>query len=83
MMAYQHHERLNGTGYPVRSAGDQIHEWAKICAIADVFEALTSNRPYRAGMSKKTAFEIMDRDAESGALDGEMLKCWKAIVATT
>ncbi len=47
MMAYQHHERLDGSGYPVGCPGQQIHPWAKICAVVDVYEALTSQRPYR------------------------------------
>ena len=46
MMVYQHHERGQGGGYPVGSVGDEIHDWAKICAIADVFDAMSSNRSY-------------------------------------
>ncbi|MFC1607174.1 HD-GYP domain-containing protein [Candidatus Latescibacterota bacterium] len=43
----QHHERTSGRGYPRGLKGEQIHLYAKICSIADSFEALTSNRPYR------------------------------------
>lgn len=80
MMAYQHHERLNGSGYPVGVIGREMHDWAKICAIVDIFEACTSTRPYRKGMSKKAALEILDREAAAGGLEKEMLRCWKAIV---
>jgi HD-GYP domain-containing protein (c-di-GMP phosphodiesterase class II) len=79
MMVYQHHERLNGLGYPVRVGGNEIHLWARICAIADVFEALTSNRPYRTGMSMDAAFQIMDRQAKAG-LDAEVYELWKALI---
>ena len=79
MMVYQHHERLDGSGYPVRIGGAEIHFWAKICAVTDVFEALTSNRPYRAGMSMAAAFEIMDRQSGKG-LDEEVYRLWKALM---
>src|SRR6185369_5881799 len=41
MMVYQHHERFDGTGYPVGFAGDEIHLWARMLAIVDVFDAMT------------------------------------------
>src|SRR5262249_18034141 len=41
MMVYQHHERFNGTGYPASVMAADIHHWARICAVADVFDALT------------------------------------------
>lgn len=46
-VALQHHERLDGSGYPRRISGDEIHEYARIVMIADVFDALSSDRPYR------------------------------------
>ncbi|MBI4288766.1 MAG: HD domain-containing protein [Chloroflexi bacterium] len=46
-MAAQHHERLNGSGYPGHVAGNEIVLGAKILAVADVFAAMTSERPYR------------------------------------
>ena len=79
MMVYQHHERVDGTGYPVRLAGDEIHEWARICAVADVFEALTSNRPYRRALSAAVAFEVIDK-GESNGLQREFLECWKKTI---
>ena len=79
MMIYQHHERLDGTGYPLGIGGSEMHRWARICAIADVFEALTSNRPYRPGMDTDAVFRIMDRHAGT-RLDGEIYKRWKALI---
>ncbi|MCF8019472.1 MAG: HD domain-containing protein [Vallitaleaceae bacterium] len=54
-----HHEWYDGTGYPLQLKGDAIPLIAQIIAIADVFDALTSDRPYRDGMSKKAAIEIL------------------------
>lgn len=46
-IALQHHERYNGQGYPRKLTGFHIHEYARIAAIADVFDAMTSEKPYR------------------------------------
>jgi HD-GYP domain-containing protein (c-di-GMP phosphodiesterase class II) len=79
MMVYQHHERLDGSGYPVRSSGSDIHPWARICAIADVFEALFSNRPYRTGLDIPSVLRVMDRQAGTH-LDGEVYERWKTLM---
>jgi HD-GYP domain-containing protein (c-di-GMP phosphodiesterase class II) len=57
--AFQHHERLDGSGYPRGLEEDKIHEYAKIIAIADVFDALTSNRSYRKAMLPHMAMEVI------------------------
>ena len=75
LMAYQHHERLDGKGYPVGIVDDEIHPWARLCAVVDVFEALTSHRPYRTPMTHSKAIAILKRDSGS-AFDPEILKCW-------
>jgi putative nucleotidyltransferase with HDIG domain len=49
-IAYQHHERLDGSGYPLGLAGDAIVFEARILAVADVFDAMSSHRSYRAAM---------------------------------
>ena len=79
MMVYQHHERIDGRGYPVGIASSQIHPWARLCTIADVFEALTSNRPYRRALSLEGALQIMTKN-NGEAFDPEMLECWTTIV---
>jgi len=76
MMVYQHHERVDGSGYPVRLAGEDIHEWARLCAVVDVFEALTSRRPYRQRLSIEDALEFMQCRIPVG-LDPEFLRCWR------
>ncbi len=79
MMAYQHHERLDGRGYPVALTANDIHPWAKLCAIVDVFEALTSHRSYRAPMPRIKAIELQEREVGT-AFDPEMFACWKSII---
>lgn len=58
-VALQHHERYNGEGYPRGLKGDAIHEYARIVAIADVYDALTSPRLYRARYSPSEAIEYL------------------------
>ncbi|GAE27424.1 hypothetical protein JCM9140_3571 [Halalkalibacter wakoensis JCM 9140] len=57
--ALQHHERLDGTGYPQGLQKNDIHYYAKIIAIADVFDAVTSNRVYRKPMLPHEALELL------------------------
>ncbi len=54
-----HHERIDGSGYPYGYTGDKIHESAKICAICDVFDAMTSDRIYRKALSITDAVEFL------------------------
>jgi HD-GYP domain-containing protein (c-di-GMP phosphodiesterase class II) len=58
-MIRHHHERWDGSGYPDGLSGDEIPLGARIIAVADVYDALTSNRPYRAALSHATALEHM------------------------
>jgi HD-GYP domain-containing protein (c-di-GMP phosphodiesterase class II) len=81
MMVYQHHERIDGSGYPVRVPGSEIHPWAKLCAVVDIFEAVTSIRPYRKPMPRNEAIEFLRREAGK-ALDSEMVQCWASTIQT-
>lgn len=54
-----HHEKVNGTGYPKRLPGKDIPEMAKIIAIADVYDALVSDRPYKTAMPPNLAYQII------------------------
>lgn len=56
-IALQHHERLDGSGYPRKLKGDEIHEYAKMVAVADVYDALTSRRSYREALLPSVAME--------------------------
>lgn len=60
-IAYQHHERVDGSGYPRQLDGRQILEYARIVAVADTFAALISDRPYRNGYTSTEAVTIMGK----------------------
>lgn len=81
MMVYQHHERFDGTGYPVGLVGDEIHPWAKICAVVDVFEALTSHRPYRNPKGQDLVVALLQRGGAK-SFDPEISSCWVNITRT-
>jgi HD-GYP domain-containing protein (c-di-GMP phosphodiesterase class II) len=59
---YQHHERMNGIGYPRNLKGDEILIEARILAVADVVEAMASHRPYRASLGIEAALEEIDKN---------------------
>jgi putative two-component system response regulator len=62
-IAFGHHEKWDGTGYPGGIAGEDIPLCARITAIADVFDALTSTRPYKRAFSAQEAFAIIYEDS--------------------
>jgi len=62
-IVYGHHEKWNGTGYPRGLSGEKIELAARIAAIADVFDALTSVRPYKKAFTIQEAFDIMYNDS--------------------
>jgi putative two-component system response regulator len=61
IIALEHHEKVDGSGYPFGKDGSEIHPYAKIVAIADVFDALTSARVYKRAMSVEDALELMTK----------------------
>jgi HD-GYP domain-containing protein (c-di-GMP phosphodiesterase class II) len=61
-LASVHHERLDGRGYPWGIGGDELDTEARALCVADVYEALTADRPYRAGMAPADALSILRRD---------------------
>ncbi|MFP3918563.1 HD-GYP domain-containing protein [Lysinibacillus telephonicus] len=58
--AFQHHERIDGSGYPRGISGAEMHPYAKIIAVADVFDAVTSNRVYRQKMLPSEGIKIIE-----------------------
>lgn len=82
MMVYQHHERCDGTGYPGRLVGKEIHEWGRLCAVADVYAVLTRDRPYRKGPDTKEVVEYLGRQSGHG-LDEEISQCLIAALKTS
>lgn len=67
--ASSHHERLDGHGYPYHHAGQELSLGARIVAVADVFSALTEDRPYRGGLPRNGVLGIMDPMVSAGKLD--------------
>jgi HD-GYP domain-containing protein (c-di-GMP phosphodiesterase class II) len=73
-IAYGHHEKLDGTGYPRRLAGDQIPLQARMMTISDIFDALTAqDRPYKRAVPVNAALDILHAEANDGKLDKDLL----------
>ncbi|MGE5396122.1 MAG: HD-GYP domain-containing protein [Chitinophagales bacterium] len=62
-IAFQHHEQWHGKGYPRGLVGEEIHDYARIVAVADVYDALLADRPYRPAYSVNQAVTIISRMA--------------------
>ena len=71
-MIRHHHERVDGSGYPDGLSGNAIPIGARIVAVADVYDALTSDRPYRTAMSRDAALALLQEQAGRG-LDAEIV----------
>ena len=76
-----HHERLDGSGYPGGLAGDEIGVLARITAVADVFDALVSDRAYRRAMPHSRALQVLDGEAQAGRLDRGLVEELAILVA--
>ena len=74
MVAYQIHERCNGSGYPRQRSGDSIHQAAKVAAVADVYVALVSARPHRPALMPYYAVEHLLYGVKSGEFDGAAVR---------
>ncbi|POB71984.1 hydrolase, partial [Vibrio vulnificus] len=70
--AANHHERLDGSGYPYNKSAEQLDLPSRIIAIADVFQALSQNRPYRSKLSPQEITDIMWPMVEQNQLDGDV-----------
>jgi HD-GYP domain-containing protein (c-di-GMP phosphodiesterase class II) len=82
--AAYHHEKLNGTGYPFHRRSDGITLPARIVGVADVFQALTQNRPYRSPLDRTAVLAHLREQVRVGCLDAEVValverhidECW-------
>lgn len=77
-IVYHHHERYDGSGYPDGLAGDAIPLLARIASIADVYDALTTSRPYRAAMTRSEALEVMETEKRKGWWDPALFDEFRA-----
>lgn len=68
-----HHEKLDGSGYPDGRKGNGISMVARIMAVVDIFDALTTDRRYRRGMPKERALEIINKETNEGKLDATVV----------
>jgi HD-GYP domain-containing protein (c-di-GMP phosphodiesterase class II) len=85
LWAAQHHERVNGTGYPFQVSLGETSLEARIIAVADVFQALAQKRPYRDSLPPEAIMAILNEQVASGKLDGSVVvrveenlqECWR------
>jgi HD-GYP domain-containing protein (c-di-GMP phosphodiesterase class II) len=73
-MAFQHHERLDGQGYPRGLPADRIHAWARVAAVADVYDTITGDRPYGAGLPPVAAMGELRQAGTAGQLDPGLVR---------
>lgn len=69
-IAHAHHEKMDGTGYPLGLMGDEIPIQARVMTVADIFDALTAgDRPYKRSLSVEKALDILSNEAKTGKVD--------------
>jgi HD-GYP domain-containing protein (c-di-GMP phosphodiesterase class II) len=73
--AHGHHEKLDGSGYPLGISGDRIPVQTRIMTIADIYDALTAtDRPYKSAMSHERALSILQSEVDRNKIDGDLLE---------
>ena len=75
-----HHEKLDGSGYPYGLKGDEISVEARIMAIADIYDALTTKRSYKESLSRSQALRILGEEAQGGKLDTGLVNTFSRLV---
>jgi len=75
-----HHEHLDGSGYPDHLKGDDVPLSARILTTVDVYDALTSERPYRAALSPATAFATLYEESARGWWDGSLIAALEELI---
>jgi putative two-component system response regulator len=75
-----HHEKQDGSGYPDGLKGEQVPLTARILQITDIYDALTTDRPYRKALSQEKAFAILREEVKRGWWDGAILDEFEAVV---
>lgn len=81
IIAKQHHEKLDGTGYPNGLKGRELNELARMSAITDIFGALTDQRTYKPAFTAEKAFEILQ--SMGRAIDQNLLRIFRSIFTST
>ncbi len=75
-----HHERWDGSGYPDGLRGEAIPVTARVLQVVDIFDAMTTDRPYRRALPKAAALEALEAEARKGWSDPRMVKAIRAVV---
>jgi HD-GYP domain-containing protein (c-di-GMP phosphodiesterase class II) len=75
LWAGQHHERVDGTGYPYHTRNGALSLEARIIAVADVFQALAQVRPYRQPLASEVILDILQGQVENRKLDAQVVAC--------
>lgn len=81
-VVYHHHEKLDGSGYPDGINGSAIPVSTRIVSIADVYDALTTDRPYRPALEREQALTIMTGEARKGWWDSDVLDEFRHLLET-
>jgi len=76
-LAANHHEKLDGTGYPCNLDGNRLGELERVMAICDVYQALTEERPYRESLPREKVWKILDEMVDKNHLDKELVTKFK------
>ncbi len=77
-----HHERWDGSGYPDGLAGEQIPLLARILQVADIYDALTTERPYKLALTPEEAFAVMEEEVRRGWRDPELVPLFASTIQT-
>lgn len=72
--ASDHHEKLDGSGYPFKKSGDELPVESRIIMVADIFQALAQDRPYRKSLPVENIIEKLEEDVKKGKLDKELVR---------
>jgi putative two-component system response regulator len=75
-----HHEKLDGSGYPDGLKGDEIPMTARVLQVVDIYDALTTSRPYRNALSARDTFALMRKEVERGWLDASLVDKLEVLV---
>lgn len=78
-MASNHHEKLNGSGYPRGLKSEDLNKESRILACIDIYQALTEKRPYKDGMSAVDAIKVMSGMASNGEIDSAVVSAIEVV----
>lgn len=81
-VVYHHHERYDGSGYPEGLKGESIPLLARVASIADVYDALTTKRPYREALTRAQALDLMQEECKKGWHDPTLFGLFLGLIET-